>query len=163
MIRPLERQFEPDTVERIRALQRSLQSLPFEGRPARYLASEIVRCLEAGLLLAALQVALSLLELFFRDLLISIRFHQVSDGSDTLVGPWRKLDQISEDIEDGSRLDFYSILDELVESAVVDQEDAGQDPYPSCYHATVDHTIRAEALWQRWLGCAGAATQSNAS
>lgn len=125
MVRPLQEQFEPETVDRIGKLKIAFQSLPFQGEPARYLTREIVGCLEAGLLLAAVQVALSLLEMFFRELLVVVLFKEKYD--EDIPSAHLLLDRIRQQIEDGRspRYDLYLILDQLTKRGIVEKRDAG--------------------------------------
>lgn len=98
-------------------------SLPFGGRAAKYFINEIISCLEAGLLLAALEVATSFLELFVRELLIVAR----CGSSGTLGGkPSRQLffDKVRREIEDEERLSFGGMADELEGLEVIDPSDA---------------------------------------
>ncbi len=72
-IRPLDEQYEPDKVAQIRALISRYDELVTVGSPARYLVVEIKRCLEGGLLLAAILIADALLEMCIRQLVV---FHR---------------------------------------------------------------------------------------
>jgi hypothetical protein len=129
MIRPLEHQFEPEKVQKIRELEKSFQSLrsQFKVEAARYFVSEIVRCLEAGVLLAALEVATSLLELFVLALLIAARredhVFQHSVPSSQIFPPSPE-DQIEREITDVKRLSFNSMVDEWAERRSIGQSDA---------------------------------------
>ena len=67
--RPLEEQFEPEAVRRIRSVQERLDRLQITYHASRYFVVEATRCLEAGLLLAALQVSTAMLELLVRETL----------------------------------------------------------------------------------------------
>ena len=73
LIRPLEEQFAPDKCDEIKDLITKFSELPFKEGTCRYLVLEVIGCLEAGLLLAAVSVASTLLETFFRELLIFSR------------------------------------------------------------------------------------------
>lgn len=129
MIRRLEQQFEPEKVQRIRELARLFQSLPLQRGAARYFISEIARCLDAGLILAALEVATSLLELFVRDLLIAARFED--NIAQRGLRSHQLLDQVEREIEDVERLHFRGMVDELVDRRIIDQpdDDAIRDLY----------------------------------
>jgi len=84
---------------------------------------EIARCLDAGLLFAALEVATSLLELFVKDLLIAARVED--NTSQRSPRPFQLPDdQIEREIEDVERLYFNGIVDELVARKAIDQSDA---------------------------------------
>lgn len=123
IIRPLNQQFEPDKAQRIRELESLFQSLPFENKAAKYFTIEVVRCLEAGLLLAAFEVAMSLLELFIRELLIMTRF-----GSDSGLGdtPSRQLfrDTVEREVEDVEHLSLNQMMDELEGLEIISERDS---------------------------------------
>ncbi|MDX1765015.1 MAG: hypothetical protein R3231_11905 [bacterium] len=72
LTRPLEKQFEPEKVAEIRALIDGYQALRLElhGGLGGYLISGISRSLETGILLGALSLSFSLLEMFVHDLVI---------------------------------------------------------------------------------------------
>jgi len=118
MIRPLHEQFEAEKVQEIREIQSSFNSLPFEGRAAKYFIIEIISCLDAGLLLAALEVATTFLELFVRDLLVIARC-----GSNVTSRPLF-LDKVRRELEDEERLSFGGMVDELEGLEVIDPSDA---------------------------------------
>lgn len=122
--RPLEEQFEPGTVATIRNLQERFDALPLAGHPARYFTAEINRCLDAGLLLAAMHVALSLLELLFRELLIASEFEKRSLECE--VHPVKLQYQIREEIEDTHKLGLKKIVAILSERGLVGSSDAAE-------------------------------------
>lgn len=122
MPRPLEQQFSASKVKRIRDIQNLYKSLRFRSGAAPYYNSEIVKCLEAGLLLAAMQVSTALLELFVRDLLIIVEYKKTSSNAPKVVD--RTLAKIERDIEDGRpHLDFSKIVSELVQQKVISPKD----------------------------------------
>lgn len=57
LIRPLEEQFEQDECAEIRNLVAEFSALPFKNGACRYFVREVTGCLEAGLLLGALESA----------------------------------------------------------------------------------------------------------
>lgn len=69
-IRPLEDQFEAETVGRIRAAADRASALQMPDGVSRYYRSELVQLLEAGTLLGALHVAASLLEIAIRGAIV---------------------------------------------------------------------------------------------
>jgi hypothetical protein len=117
-IRPLEQQFEDEKVIKIREIQGQFQSLRFPTGAGSYYTKEVINCLEAGLLLAALQVATALLELFVRDLLVAETYKKEFPRG------LKKLGKIERDIEDGRpRFDFNRIISELAEDNIIEEED----------------------------------------
>jgi len=124
LIRPLEKQFEPDKCAEIRNLIAKFSALPFEGGACRYFALEVTGCLEAGLLLAAVSVTSILLETFFRELLI---FHRLQSAGPT-TSRWGDtsllLNKLEKEAEDGHpRLYFDKIVDQLT-GCVLDTAEA---------------------------------------
>lgn len=122
LIRPLEEQFNAAKCAEIRSLIAKFSTLPFKGGPCRYFVLEIVGCLEAGLLLAAVSIASILLETFLRNLLIDHRLQTrgltTSHQIDTMF------DELEKDIEDGRpRRNFEYIVDQLT-GDVLDSGDA---------------------------------------
>ena len=123
-LRPLEEQFEKPTIRRIRALQADLDSLPFRSGAGRFYATELKYALEAGLLLASLHLAASLLELFVRDLLIFSVANKT--GADTKQKTLSNLDDLERYYEDAAepQWSFAKIVDELQSQGVVSSSDA---------------------------------------
>lgn len=121
MARPLEEQFEHETVERIRTLIATLNSLgDYEGA-GRYYISEVKCCLECGLLLAALQVVASLLELFVRDLLIQHRMRTKTRDSNSSR---HSTDLYERAVEENRQFTFGAIIRELQGQGVITVDDA---------------------------------------
>lgn len=124
MIRPLEEQFSPDKCDEIKNLITKFSELPFKGGACRYLVLEVIGCLEAGLLLAAVSVASILLETSFRELLIFSRLQTVGPKTNHQTDTSLLLDKLEKEIEDGPpRLNFEDIVDEL-SSDVLNSGDA---------------------------------------
>lgn len=120
MTRPLDEQFEAPKAERIRCIAQSFYSVQEVGGGIRYFAVEVARCLEAGLLLAALHVASSLLELSVRKLLIDHRFAEqdsLDDSSDLL-------DDLEYQVEDRKHLRFQAMVDELDSASIIEADEA---------------------------------------
>ena len=122
-IRPIEQQFENEKIIKIREIQRQSQSLRFQTGAGPYYTKEVIKCLEAGLLLAALQVATALLELFVRDLLI-IEIYKKEFPEGLTSSDYRKLGKIEKDIEDGHpRFYFNKIISELAKDNIIKEQD----------------------------------------
>jgi len=122
LIRPLEEQFNSKKCAEIRSLIAKFSTLPFEGGPCRYFVLEVVGCLEAGLLFAAVSIASVLLETFLRELLV---FHQLQAQEITTSGQiYTMFDKLEKDVEDGNpRRNFEYIVDQLT-GDVLDSGDA---------------------------------------
>lgn len=148
MIRPLEEQFEHDTVMRIRTLIESFEELELPSGPVRYMAAEIRRCLEAGLLLAAVQVSAALFERFIRKIMILKRVSEeprrVNETIDQIM------DRAEDALEEDRQLNVPRLLDELQELKLVDEEDAAtartfyRDVAIPLQHALTGRYIRAQ-------------------
>jgi hypothetical protein len=71
-LRPLEKQFEPSKVTEIRKLAHEFDQLrrSMKGDSTGYMISGIHRCLETGILLGALSISLSLLDMFVHDMAV---------------------------------------------------------------------------------------------
>ncbi len=122
-LRPLEKQFEKQTIHRIRALQGDLKKFPFQDGAGRFYAKELNSALEAGLLLASLHLATSLLELFVRDLLIyNVAKKSVSEHKK----PVSVLDKLEANYEDATKpqWSFSMIIDQLQSQRVISSADA---------------------------------------
>ncbi|NOY52253.1 MAG: hypothetical protein GXP58_01365 [Deltaproteobacteria bacterium] len=82
-LRPLEKQFELKKVEEIRKLAEEFHQLRerMKGESAGYMISGIHRCLETGILLGALSISLSLLDMFVHDMVILYEKEKDRDGN----------------------------------------------------------------------------------
>ena len=123
MIRPLEEQFAPKKLKQIREIQAHFRSIPYRFSIERYSAKELHRCLEAGLLLAAIGIAASLLEIFARNLLVSAQFAnaQIVDAKSAR----EIINRIERAIEDDKpRHDFALIVNKLKTMAIIEESDA---------------------------------------
>jgi hypothetical protein len=71
-LRPLEKQFEPKKVTEINSIKKEYGDLrlALRGDSSGYMISGITRCLETGILLGALSLAFSFLDMFVHDLVI---------------------------------------------------------------------------------------------
>ncbi|GEM_PF-5448222 len=122
MIRTLEEQFEQATVLRIRTLMAALEELSFPTGTGRYLLAEIKRCLEAGLLLAGIQLAASLFEMLVKDLVILAHVREAADRGDPTTGGPEEFAQVRGD--DFRRAGFRALVSELLERGLIDERDA---------------------------------------
>jgi len=124
LVRPLEEQFEPEKCAELRDLITKFSVLPFKEGPCRYLVLEVMGCLEAGLLLAAVSVASVLLETFFREFLISYRLQTAGPKTNHWTDTNLLFNKLERETEDGRpRLSFENIVDQLP-SDVMDPDDA---------------------------------------
>ena len=111
-IQPLSDQFEPETVEKIRELQKRLDQYPIHDGAGILYAKELSLSLEAGLLLSSTHLSSTLLEVFLRDLLLYINL----DQSDNYAPSTLKKNDIEEiRLEDSKKpqYSFYKILSEV--------------------------------------------------
>lgn len=119
-IRPLDDQFEERTVQRIRVLQADLMASRYDSGPGSLYVKELNCSLEAGLLLASLHLATSLLESFVRDLLMYTLARRLSGDASRVE--LAKLEKRLEDSTD-PQWSFARIVNELQENGVVDSAD----------------------------------------
>jgi hypothetical protein len=122
LLRPLEQQFEAETVTKIRLLIEAFRALDVPAGPGRYYMSEIARSLEAGLLLAAIELSASLLELVVRELVARLQEQNADPHQE--FGPYFGASTRRLDLEYDRRLMFTQLLDKLESSSVVKSEDA---------------------------------------
>jgi hypothetical protein len=80
-LRTPEQQFCSRDAAKIRSFQGRLRAIRTTGRASDYFLFETINCLEVGLILAALQVSTSALELRARELWISMKFKEMDDKS----------------------------------------------------------------------------------
>ncbi len=117
-IRALEEQFEPQKVSEIRRLIKQYETLRMRLKDgsAGYLISGITRSLETGIILGALSISFSLLEMFIHDLVIFHEKRKDTNGNDSRpsVPP----------LKTGRRqLPFERYVQEFVEEAFIDAVD----------------------------------------
>lgn len=110
-IRPIDEQFVQSKVVRIRAIQSQLSSLKTRNEVMHYFISEINHCLEAGLLLASLQVSCSFFEYMIRYLIIMNRTAIVKTKSSRSNSELEY--SISKEVEDVQKISFAKMLLEL--------------------------------------------------
>ena len=118
-IRPLEDQFEPAKVAEIKALKKEYDALrrTLHGDSAGYMISGISRCLETGILLGALSLAFSFLDMFVHDLAIQVaRETDHGDGADPADGLAARLAR-------QEMLPFERYMDAFMRRGVVREED----------------------------------------
>ena len=117
-IRPLEKQFEPKKVAEIKALKKKYDTLrtTLHGDSAGYMISGISRCLETGILIGALSLAFSFLDMFVHDLAIQHAKGPSADGHDPEEGLAARLAR-------QEMLPFERYLQAFVRDGMVDEED----------------------------------------
>lgn len=121
-LQSLEQQFDPETVSRIHALQDRLNRLQITYHASRYFVSEAERCLENGLLLAALLVSNAMLELLVRETLAQARMREANPSRDKKRNAlaYRLLKEAEED----RALFFRRMVNELVKRSVLSSDEA---------------------------------------
>ena len=131
--------------------------------PARYYVLEITHSLEAGLLLASLELAASVTELLVRERLANHRAAHGDNGVPEVSWTQRKRDRI--DLEYDRSLTLYPMLQELVGGDVISAEDAEavrkfykgiriplHHGLPARYVAGLDRDAREDPLGVLWAG-----------
>ncbi len=113
--------------EKVAAITKLIEDLNEIGKyPTGYrlYALEIENCLSVGLLMAAVSVSASLLELFMRDLFVAFLIDNQHDGNIALMA------KLEREAEEDRKLGFNAILDELrdakqpnSEALLLDSED----------------------------------------
>lgn len=68
--RSLEEQLEAESCQKLRVIQASFESIRIRGRVSSYYIMEISRCIDRGMLLAAIELCTTLVEIWLRDLLV---------------------------------------------------------------------------------------------
>ena len=117
-IRPLDQQFEPDTVKWINKLIERLSNMRYPEGVSSYYAKDLQVCLEAGALLSSLHLAVTLTEVIVRSLVIAY-------AMETLGPDIRKVQPTVETrLEEQRYSGFPGLLDSLVENDHFDSEDA---------------------------------------
>jgi hypothetical protein len=116
--RSLDEQFEEGTVEKIREIQARLRRYPIRYSAGHLFAHEIDEALEAGLLLASVALASTLIEIFVRDKLINLHADEIN-VDDLFPGHATGIAEI--EIEDLKKLSFKAIINQLVEYKVIDE------------------------------------------
>jgi hypothetical protein len=122
-VRPLEEQFESNTVLRVRAIQERLSALHRLGMVPRYAAVEAEQCLEAGLLFATLQVSCAILEFAIRRAVVRARKAQ-QQAAACLSDAAREVGRRVKEAEDDRDLTFGPMLEELIASHVLTEDEA---------------------------------------
>jgi len=145
-IRRLEERFEASTVEQIRALQLRLERLQITFSASRYFGAETIRCLEAGLILAALQVSTSMLELLVRETVIDRRMGRVA------TSPRTDLDALEcslmREAEEDRSLSFVGMVRELEQHQALNADEADRlrstyrDIRIQLHHAIIGRFVR---------------------
>ena len=151
MIRPLEQQFDVKTVNSIRALIDRIGRLNLPEGSSRYYAVELVRCLEAGLLLGSLHLAASLLELVVRGTIAERLAMMQTNPTD-----WEHR------LEEMRRLGFSKLIDHLVDAGLFEKTDgdSAKDFYNAVRipihhglpHRYVTHHDESKAFLKKLIG-----------
>ncbi|WP_289028110.1 hypothetical protein [uncultured Paraglaciecola sp.] len=68
--RSLEEQLEAESCQKLRIIQASFESIRIQGRVSSYYVMDISRCIDRGMLLAAIELCTTLIEIWLRDLLV---------------------------------------------------------------------------------------------
>ena len=121
--RSLEEQFEPEQANRLRLIEEAFLALRVSGRVSSYYLLEIARAIDRGMLLAAIQLATTLLEIWVRDLLVIRKATQYPIKSKHELR-WRmtKIDREIEGVDRG--LQFINLVLELHALEVIDKHEA---------------------------------------
>lgn len=115
-LRSYRESFEPEKAE---VIGRIIEDLVVIGEPPtgyRLYTSEIQSCLSVGLLLAALSVSASLLDLFVRDLTVAARIQSKFEGNMRLRG------EVERQVEEEKSLRFDQMLDELITTVILPKD-----------------------------------------
>jgi len=121
--RPLNEQIGDDNALRIHLLAEAARALRISGRASNYYLRELADCLDSGLFLAAIHLAVSLVEIHVRDLLVYFIASEQSSGDQV---KWREaLHNAEKKIEGVAKrgLSFSEILEKLVAANVVSKTD----------------------------------------
>src|SRR5947207_5702720 len=114
--RKTEEQFDSDTAQMLRNLQRRLEAIRTTGKASDYFLFEAAGCLDRGLILGALQLATAALELRAREILVQYAIAIIPEYD----GP-------SNDVESAFEADrgyfFYNIVAVLRGAGVIDIDD----------------------------------------
>lgn len=129
MIRPLEEQLEYEKVKQFRLLIEAFRELDIPNGPGTYFRYEIIHSLEAGLLLAAIELSASLLELVVRDLVAKLR--EKKYGLLQKYGSYFSALKRRLDLENDRTMMFLQLLKELESNAIITSENA--DPVRKFY------------------------------
>jgi hypothetical protein len=165
-VRPLDEQFEPEEAARIRSVQDRLAALKIRFDVSRYFVVEIIRCLEAGMLLSGLLVATALLELLVRVAVVNRRV-SVTPSTST-VEPGKVILEIHRAVEEDRSLGFSTLVMELEGIGVLSTSEAAElrRIYSSnripLHHAIIHRFIRfhTDPEWRDFLDESGLAAFS---
>jgi len=124
--RPLSEQIGDDNASRIHLIAEAARALRVSGRASNYYLRELADCLDSGLFLASIHLAVSLAEIHVRDLLVF--FLASTQSADDSV-KWRDaLHNAEKEIEGVKKkgLMFSEMLTRLVANNVVSETDKEQ-------------------------------------
>ncbi len=117
-LRPLEKQFEPKRVTEIKNIKKKYENLrmTLRGDSSGYMISGITRCLETGILLGALSLAFSFLDMFVHDLvIIESKRKDKDDDHDLDEDPFQSTGR--------NPLPFEKHIHELTRNGLIDEKD----------------------------------------
>lgn len=125
-IRPLEKQFNKQTVRRIRKVQFRLQEIALLDGANNTYASELINTLEAGLLLSSVHITATFLESFARDLLLFSYVNELTDKRKRISARRKLLGLVEQELEEGKKpqWSFSNIMNKLVERKVITEAKA---------------------------------------
>jgi hypothetical protein len=118
-LRTIEKQFEPGKARMMRSFQSRLKILRTTGEASDYFLLEAIYCLEAGLVLAALQIATAALELLARQILIQQTIVGLKDRKGSAY-------RIETKFEEDKGYVFYGILNVLNAREIINDEERKQ-------------------------------------
>jgi hypothetical protein len=118
-LRTIEKQFKPNKAKKIRSFQRRLGVLRTTGEASDYFFLEAIYCLEAGLVLAALQIATAALELLARQILIQQTIVGLNDRKGSAY-------RIETKFEEDKGYAFYGILNALNARKIINDDEREQ-------------------------------------
>lgn len=127
-------------------LQRRLERLQITFSASRHFGAETIRCLEAGLILAALQVSTSMLELLVRETVIDRRVGRASAPSRTNLDAFEY--RLAREVEEDRGLSFARMVAELAEHQVLTADEADslsstyRDIRIQLHHAIIGRFVR---------------------
>lgn len=116
MLRPLDKQFEPEKAARLVQLSERISKFAFPPGASRYYGVEFASCIEAGALLGALVVGSSLLELYVRALVV----HFASRARQPKAHSQKSLEG---SLEENRKISFAELVDNLVSAGLFDKSD----------------------------------------
>ena len=117
-IRPLDKQFEADKVNEIKKIREEYENLRIylKGESAGYMISGINRCLETGILIGALSLSFSFLDMFVHDMVVLHNKEIASDGNNHEDAPPKLFTGQNE-------LPFEKNIQQFMHDGLIDEKD----------------------------------------